>query len=41
MAMINRNDCLARGPIQSDGHRHLDPMTVMAALQAAKASMPG
>jgi hypothetical protein len=23
-------------PIQSDGHDHLDPMTVMAALQAAK-----
>ncbi len=36
MAMINRNDGLARCPIQSDGHDHLDPMTVMAALQAAK-----
>jgi hypothetical protein len=36
MAMINRNDGLARCPIQSDGHDRLDPMTVMAALQAAK-----
>jgi len=36
MAMINRNDGLARCPIQSDCHDHLDPMTVMAALQAAK-----
>src|SRR6266404_3259614 len=36
MAMINRNDGLARCPIQSDDHDHLDPMTVMAALQAAK-----
>ena len=36
MAMINRNDGLARCPIQSDGHDHLDPMTVMTTLQAAK-----
>jgi hypothetical protein len=36
MAMINRNDGLARCPIQSDGHDHVDPMTVMTALQAAK-----
>jgi hypothetical protein len=36
MAMINRNDGLARCPIQSDGHDHPDPMTVMTTLQAAK-----
>jgi hypothetical protein len=36
MAMIKRNDCLARCPIQSDGHDHLDPMTVMTTLQASK-----
>jgi hypothetical protein len=40
MAMINRNDGLARCPIQSDCHDHLDPMTLMAALQAAKVKPP-
>ena len=39
MAMINRNDGLARYPIQSDGHDHLDPMTVMAALQGRESNL--